>query len=115
MMISGFALSKSFPARAFAKADGYQREESGAPEKAEKKLPGRALPKTPQELERPHEASTEITTDDLKFAAQTSIDAWTSFFAHSGKLLYLTENLDLISRFLLLVGAVCVVDGSVPA
>ena len=32
--------------------------------------------------------------------------------AHSGKLLYLTENLDLTSRFLLLVGAAwLVVDG----
>ena len=32
MMISAFLKSKSFPARAFASADGYQRLESGAPE-----------------------------------------------------------------------------------
>ena len=54
---------------------GYQSDGSGAPENAEKKLPGRALPKTPHELERPHDASTETTTEDLKFADQTSIDA----------------------------------------
>ena len=68
-------MSKSFPAKAFASAEGYQSDGSGAPEKAEKKLPGRALPKTPHELERPHDASTEITTDDLKFADQISIEA----------------------------------------
>ena len=73
--ISGFFLSKSLPAKAFARADGYQRDASGAPGNPEKKLPGRALPKTPHDLERPHEASTEITTDDLKFADQTSIEA----------------------------------------
>ena len=100
MTISGLALSKSLPDNAFASADGYHNDGSGAPENEEKKLPGRALPKTPQELERPHEASTDITTEDLKFAAQISIAACTSFFAYSGKLLYLTENLDLISRFL---------------
>ena len=108
-------MSKSLPAKAFASAEGYQRDASGAPEKAEKKLPGRALPNTPHELERPHEASTEITTEDLKFADQTSIEAWTSFFAHSGKLLYLTSKADLTSRFLLLVGVGVVDVDSVPA
>ena len=68
-------MSKSLPAKAFARAEGYQRDGSGAPENAEKKLPGRALPKTPQELERPQDASTEITTEDLKFADQTSTEA----------------------------------------
>ena len=75
MMISGLALSKSLPAKAFAAADEYHRDGSGAPENAEKKLPGRALPKTPQELERPHDASTVITVVDLKFADHTSIAA----------------------------------------
>ena len=70
-MISGFALSKSLPASALAVADEYQSDGSGAPENAEKKLPGRALPKTPQELDRPHEASTVIGTEELKFADQT--------------------------------------------
>ena len=71
MIISGFALSKSLPANAFAVADEYHSDGSGAPENAEKKLPGRALPKTPQELDRPHEASTVIGTEELKFADQT--------------------------------------------
>ena len=66
MSISGLALSKSFPASEFANADGYHSDGSGAPEKAEKKLPGRALPKTPHELERPQDASTVTTTEDLK-------------------------------------------------
>ena len=75
IIISGLALSKSFPANAFAAADEYHSEGSGAPENAEKKLPGRALPRTPQELERPHDASTVMTVVDLKFADHTSIAA----------------------------------------
>ena len=75
IIISGFALSKSFPAKEFAAADEYHNDGSGAPENAEKKLPGRALPNTPHELERPHDASTETTTEDLKFADHTSIAA----------------------------------------
>lgn len=68
------------PAKALASADAYQSEGSGAPLKVEKKLPGRALPNTPHELDRPHDASTEIGTADLKFADQMSIDCCTSFF-----------------------------------
>jgi hypothetical protein len=39
------------------------------------------------------------TVVDLKFADHTSIAAWTSFLAHSGKLLYLTLNFELDSKF----------------
>ena len=75
MIISGFALSKSLPASEFASADAYQSDGSGAPENAEKKLPGLALPSTPHELDRPHDASTVMTTFDLKLAAQISTAA----------------------------------------
>ena len=78
-------MSKSTPARAFARADAYQSDESGAPSKAEKKLPGLALPKIPS-LERAHDASTDMGTLDSKLADQISIAAWTSFFAQAGKL-----------------------------
>jgi hypothetical protein len=114
-MISGLALSKSRPANAFAVADEYHNDGSGAPENAEKKLPGRALPRTPQELDRPHEASTVIGTAELKFADQTFTAAWTSFFAQSGKLLYLTINLDLASRFFCAGRGFELVTGSEPA
>ena len=42
---SALLTSKSFPASAFARADGYQRLGSGAPEKPAKYPPGRALPR----------------------------------------------------------------------
>jgi len=71
----------------------------------DRKTDGRALPKIPQELERPHEASILIVTVDAKLAAQTSTAACTSSFAHSGKLLYLTSILDFACR--LLAGARC--------
>ena len=35
IIISGFALSKSLPASAFANAEAYQSDGSGAPENAE--------------------------------------------------------------------------------
>ena len=75
IIISGLALSKSFPANALAVADEYHSDGSGAPENAEKKLPGRALPRTPHELDLPHDASTVIATEELKFADQTSTAA----------------------------------------
>ena len=45
MTISADLKSKSFPASALARADGYQRLGSGAPEKPAKYPPGRALPR----------------------------------------------------------------------
>jgi hypothetical protein len=59
-----------------------------------------ALPKIFSDLDLSHVASTDIATEDLKLAAQISKESWTSFFAHSGKLLYVTSNLETASRFL---------------
>ena len=85
--ISAFRKSKSFPARAFARADGYQRLESGAPENPAKYPPGRALPRTEIDCEVLHVASIVITTFDWKFAAQISTAFCNSFLAQSGKLM----------------------------
>ena len=62
--ISAFLKSKSLPASAFARADGYQRLESGAPENPAKYPPGRALPRTEIDCEELHVASMVIATFD---------------------------------------------------
>ena len=70
--ISALLTSKSFPASALARAEGYQRLESGAPENPAKYPPGRALPSTALDCEELHVASIVIVTFDWKFAAQIS-------------------------------------------
>ena len=60
IIISAFLKSKSFPASALARAEGYQRLESGAPENAAKYPPGRALPNTALDCEELHVASIVI-------------------------------------------------------
>ena len=64
IFISALRISKSFPARAFASADGYQRLESGAPENPAKYPPGRALPRTEIDCEELHVASIVMATFD---------------------------------------------------
>ena len=62
--ISAFLTSKSFPASALARPDGYQRLESGAPENPAKYPPGRALPRTATDCDELHVASIVIATFD---------------------------------------------------
>lgn len=62
--ISGVRGSRSFPARAFAIADGYQRSLSGAPLKPVKNFPGVAEAKIPALACLTQLAETEIGTDD---------------------------------------------------
>ena len=64
IIISALLTSKSFPASAFARADGYQRLESGAPENPAKYPPGRALPSTARDCDELHVASIVIATFD---------------------------------------------------
>ncbi|CAB5239541.1 unannotated protein [freshwater metagenome] len=54
-------------------------------------------------------------TLDAKFADQISTAAWTSFLAQSGKLLYVTLNVDLATPTADFGRGVVVVTGFVPA
>ncbi|CAB5115219.1 unannotated protein [freshwater metagenome] len=56
-----------------------------------------------------------IGTEDAKFADHTSTAAWTSIFAQSGKLLYVTIKLDLALPTANFVRGVVVVTGLDPA